>query len=92
MQCTFQSGDLYRSAINIDVKAGAPTVLKIYKYSINFLYFFDTFISELYIEFLSIFVIFIKFNTNWQVHPRLDTIQKGMFMNSDTQLLGCFVK
>jgi hypothetical protein len=49
--------------------------LKIYKHSLDFLHFFGTFISKLYVEFLSIFVMFIKFNTNGQVHPRLGTIQ-----------------
>ena len=77
MQCTFQSGDLYRSALNTDVEAEALVVLKICKHSFDFLHFFDTFISKLYVEFLSIFVMFIKFNTNGQVLPRLDTIQKA---------------
>jgi hypothetical protein len=48
-------------------------VLKICKHYSNFLQFYGTFISELYIEFLSTFVVFIKFNTNGQVYPRLDT-------------------
>jgi hypothetical protein len=51
-------------------------VLKIYKHSSDFLHFYGTFILELYVEFLSTFVVFNRFNTNGQVHPRLDTIQK----------------
>jgi hypothetical protein len=51
-------------------------MLKIYKHSSDFLHFYGTFILELYVEFLSTFVVFIRFNTNGQVHPRLDTIQK----------------
>jgi hypothetical protein len=52
-------------------------VLKICKHFLDFLHFFGTFILELYVEFLSAFVIFIKFNTNGQVRPRLGTIQKA---------------
>jgi hypothetical protein len=55
----------------------ALAVLKIYKHSLDFLYFFGTFILELYLEFLSAFVMSIKFNTNGQVHPRSGTIQKA---------------
>jgi hypothetical protein len=54
-------------------------VLKICKYSSDFLHFYGTFISELYVEFLSTVVVFIKFNTNGHVHPRVDTIQKASF-------------
>jgi hypothetical protein len=56
---------------------GALAVLKIRIYSSDFLYFFGTFILELYIEFLSALVMFIKFNANAQVHPRLETFQKA---------------
>jgi hypothetical protein len=52
-------------------------VLKIRKHSSDFLHFFGTFILELYIEFLSAPVMFIKFNANTQVHLRLDTFQKA---------------
>jgi hypothetical protein len=77
VQCEFQSWDLYRNAIGTDPKAGAPVVLKIRKHSSDFLHFFGTFILELYIEFLSAPVMFIKFNANTQVHLRLDTFQKA---------------
>jgi hypothetical protein len=51
-------------------------VLKIRKHSYDFLYFFGTFIFELYVEFLSTPVMFIKFNANAQVRPWLDTFQE----------------
>jgi hypothetical protein len=51
-------------------------MLKIRKHSSDFLYFFGTFILELQVEFLSVPVMFIKFNANEQVRPRLDTFQK----------------
>jgi hypothetical protein len=70
----FHSWDLYQSAISTDAFAGALAVLKIYKHCSGFLHFYGTFISELYIEFLSTFVVFNRFNTNGQVHPSLDKI------------------
>jgi hypothetical protein len=52
-------------------------MLKIRKHSSDFLHFFGTFSLELYAEILSMPVMFIKFNANAQVHPRLDTFQKA---------------
>jgi hypothetical protein len=41
-------------------RALVPAVLKICKHSSNFLHFYGTFILELYVEFLSTFVVFSK--------------------------------
>ena len=51
-------------------------MLKIHKHSYIFLHFFGTFIFELYVEFLSMPIMFIEFNANVQVRPRLDTFQE----------------
>ena len=79
----------FNPGICIEVPStGALAVLKIYIHSSDFLYFFGTFILELYIEFLSTPVMFIKFNANAQVHPRLDTFQKA---SSGIMMFNCWV-
>jgi hypothetical protein len=77
VQYSFQSWDLCRSTVGSNTLARAPAVLKIHRHSSNSLQFFGTFILELYVEFLFATIMFIKFNANGQVRPRLDTIQKA---------------
>jgi hypothetical protein len=74
VQCAFQSQDL---CLGTNGMARAPAVLKICNHSSNSLQFFGTFILELYVEFLSTTVMFIKINANGQVRLRSETIQKA---------------
>jgi hypothetical protein len=73
--CTFQSQDSCQTIVSTDNSVGARVGLKIHKNSSDLLQSFGTFILELYVELLSAIVMFIKFNANGQVRPRLDTIQ-----------------